>query len=100
MKDLDTTLVLQGAHAATFSEIAQFAEKVEERPLDKLLGDLRGLATLSAAKFELAALVVRRRVRELTEVEREQVRVFAEEVAAEADPEAAARIREAFVRRS
>jgi len=100
MKELDTTLVLQGAHATTFSEMEDFADNVETRPLDKLLGDLNGLVRLTDLKFELARLVLRRRLRELDEVEREQLRIFAEEVASGADAEAAERIRSVFVQRA
>jgi hypothetical protein len=97
---LNTTLVLKGAHATTFREMEDFADNVETRPLDKLLGDLNGLVRLPDTKFELARLVLRRRVRELGEVEREQLRVFAEEVASGADAEAAERIRSVFVQRA
>jgi len=100
MNDLDTTLVLKGAHATTFSEMEDFADNVETRPLDKLLGDLNGLVRLTDLKFELARLVLRRRLRELDEVEREQLRIFAEEVASGADAEAAERIRSVFVQRA
>ena len=100
MKELDTTLVLKGAHATTFSEMEDFADNVETRPLDKLLGDLNGLVRLTDLKFELARLVLRRRLRELAEVEREQLRIFAEEVASGADAEAAERIRSVFVQRA
>ena len=100
MNDLDTTLVLKGAHATTFSEMEDFADNVETRPLDKLLGDLNGLVRLPDLKFELARLVLRRRLRELDDVEREQLRIFAEEVACGADAEAAERIRSVFVQRA
>ncbi len=97
---LNTTLVLKGAHATTFRDMEDFADNIETRPLDKLLGDLNGLVRLPDTKFELARLVLRRRVRELAEVEREQLRVFAEEVASGADAEAAERIRSVFVQRA
>jgi hypothetical protein len=100
MKDFDTTLVLQGTQATTFSDMEDFADHVETRPLDKLLGDLNGLARLPDLKFELARLVLRRRVRELDPVEREQLRLFAEEIAAGADREVAERIRSVFVQRA
>ena len=97
---LNTTLVLKGAQAATFREMEDFADTVETRPLDKLLGDLNGLVRLPETKFELARLVLRRRLRELPDVEREQLRLFAEEVASTADAEAAERIRSVFVQRA
>lgn len=96
---LDTTLVLKGAQATTFRDMEDFADNVETRPLDKILGDLNGLVRLPDTKFELARLVLRRRLRELPDVEREQLRLFAEEVASNADTEAAERIRSVFVKR-
>ena len=97
---LDTTLVLKGTHATTFREMEEFADNIETRPLDKLLGDLPGLVRLPDTKFELARLVLRRRLRELGDVEREQLRHFAEDVASGEDAEAAERIRSVFVQRS
>ena len=97
---LNTTLVLKGAQATTFRDMEDFADNVESRPLDKLLGDLNGLVRLPDTKFELARLVLRRRLRELGDVEREQLRLFAEEVASGADAEAAERIRSVFVLRA
>ena len=97
---LNTTLVLKGAQAMTFRDMEDFADNVESRPLDKLLGDLNGLVRLPDTKFELARLVLRRRLRELGDVEREQLRLFAEEVASGADAEAAERIRSVFVQRA
>ena len=100
MPDFNTTLVLKGTQATTYTDMEDFAGDVETRPLDKLLGDLNGLARLPDTKFELARLVMRRRVRELADVEREQLRLFAEEVAAQADAESAERIRSVFVQRA
>lgn len=100
MTQFDTTLVLKGTKATTYIDMENFAGDVETRPLDKLLGDLDGLARLPDTKFELARLVMRRRLRELAEVEREQLRVFAEEVASHADAESAERIRSVFVQRA
>ena len=100
MKDFDTTLVRRAESATTFTDMEDFVGDVEARPLDKLLGDLNGLVRLPDTKFELARLVMRRRLRELDEVEREQLRIFAEEVAERAEAEAADRIRSVFVQRA
>jgi hypothetical protein len=100
MKEFDTTLVRRAENATTFTDMEDFVDNVEARPLDKLLGDLNGLVRLPDTKFELARLVLRRRVRELDEVEREQLRIFAEEVAERAEAEAAERIRSVFVQRA
>jgi len=94
--DLDSTLIRRGVRAATFSEMAEFARTVERRPLDKLLAELPGIAALSEMKFSLARQVIRRRSRELAAIDREQLRVFAEEIAAGAPALVANRIREIF----
>ena len=94
--DLDSTLIRRAVTAATFNEMAQFASTVENRPLDKLLAELPVIAALSDMKFSLARQVIRRRVRELAEADREQLRVFAEEIAANAPAVVASRIRELF----
>ena len=94
--DFDSTLIRRAVKAATFNEMAEFAVTVENRPLDKLLADLPGIAQLSEMKFHLARQVIRRRSRELAPVDREQLRVFAEEIAAGAPAIVAARIRELF----
>jgi hypothetical protein len=93
--DPDSTLVRHGATAATFSEMARFAEEIETRPLDKLLLELPSLVMLSESKFNIARSVIRRRARELPEVEREQLQAFADE-AAEVGGPAADRIRTIF----
>ena len=94
--DLDSTLIRRAVTAATFNEMAQFASTVENRPLDKLLAELPVIAGLSDMKFSLARQVIRRRVRDLAEVDRDQLRVFAEEIATSAPAVVAGRIRELF----
>lgn len=94
--DLDSTLIRRGVNASTFSEMEEFAETVERRPLEKLLTELPGIATLSDTKFSLARQVIRRRARYLGGLHREQLRMLAEEVAEAAAPVVAARIREIF----
>lgn len=94
--DFDSTLIRRGFQAATFSEMAEFAQTVETRPLDRLLSELPGLAQLSDMKFALARQVIRRRMRELVAIDREQLRVHAEEVASTAPVPVATRIRDIF----
>ena len=94
--DFDSTLVRRGVNASTFTEMAEFARTVEKRPLDKLLSELPGIAALSEMKFSLARQVIRRRSRELTAVDREQLRRFADEIATTAPALVASRIREIF----
>ena len=94
--DLDSTLIRRGLQATTISEMTRFVSTMEERPLDKLLVDLPGFALLSETKFSLARAVLRRRVRALDEVDRQQLRTFAFEIASETEPEVAERIRTLF----
>ena len=94
--DFDTTLIRRGTTATTMSEMQVFVDTIQERPLDKLLGDLPGLARLSDMKFILARQVLRRRLRELLPVEREQLRTFAGEVAKTAPAPVADRIHRLF----
>jgi phosphoserine phosphatase len=94
--DLDSTLIRRGVKASTFSEMAEFAETVERRPLDKLLRELPALAALSEMKFSLARQVIRRRARYLGDLHRERLRVLAEEIASDAPALIASRIREVF----
>lgn len=98
-KQFDTTLTRSGLRAETFREIAAFASSIEERPLDKLIGDLPGLARLSELKFNLARQVLQRRLRDLPAVEREQLRIFADEVSESVEIDARERIRSVFVAR-
>lgn len=94
--DFDSTLIRRGVKAATFNEMAEFASTVEHRPLDKLLAELPGIAKLSEMKFSLARQVIRRRSRDLAQIDRDQLRVFAEEIAGSAPASVASRIRELF----
>jgi hypothetical protein len=93
--DYDSTVIRHGLRAMTFSDMAGFAELVEQRTLDRLLVDIHGFALLSEAKFNLARQIVRRRLRALPEVEREQFRVYACE-ACEDDPGALERVAKIF----
>lgn len=94
--DFDSTLVRSGIQATTISELSRFVSTMEKRPLDRLLEELPGLASLSNSKFDLARSVLRRRARDLEPVEREQLQIHAEEVAASADGDVAIRIRSLF----
>ena len=94
--DFDSTLIRRGVRAATLSEMEQFVDTLQRRPLDKLLAELPGLAALSEMKFSLARQVIRRRARTLSSVDREQLRVLAHEVAAAAGNETGDKIRALF----
>jgi hypothetical protein len=94
--DFDSTLIRSGAQATTITELSQFVATMEKRPLDRLLNELPSLAMLTNSKFDLARAVLRRRARELAPVEREQLRVHAEEVAEGTDDDVAMRIRSVF----
>lgn len=94
--NLDSTLIRRGTEATTFGQMADFADRMERRPLEQLVAELPGLAQLSDMKFRLARQVVRRRARALEATAREQLRAAAESIAASAPPAVAARIRELF----
>ena len=95
-READSTLIRRGVSASTFTEIEQFVETIEERPLDKLLSELPGIAGFSGAKFDLARQVVRRRAKQLDAVERDQLRVLANEIASTTSESIGDRIRGIF----
>lgn len=94
--DLDSTLIRRGTKATTFGEIADFADRIERRPLEQLVEELPGLAQLSDMKFRLARQVVRRRARALDAAERDKLRLAAESIARTAPAAVASRICEIF----
>ncbi|HYC92408.1 MAG TPA: hypothetical protein VEO54_24575 [Thermoanaerobaculia bacterium] len=94
--DFDSTLIRRGVSAATLTDMADFVEGIQTRPLDKLLGELPRLATLSQTKFSLARQVIRRRAKSLDRPDYEQLRVMAFEVADDAGNEVGERIRSLF----
>ena len=94
--DLDSTLIRRGTSAATLSDMADFVETIQHRPLDKLLTELPALAELSTTKFSLARQAFRRRARMLERTDYEQLRVMAYEVADDAGAEVGERIRSLF----
>jgi hypothetical protein len=94
--DFDSTLIRNGLQATTISEMTQFVATMDERPLDKLLQDLPGFALFSETKFSLARAVLRRRMRELPAVDREQLRTLAHEIADNAKSDVAQRVRAIF----
>lgn len=94
--DLDSTLVRRGNDASTYTEMAAFAQSIENRPLEKLLADLPGLAQLSETKFSLARQIIRRRARELAQADLEQLRTLAVEIAIAAPSYVGSRISSIF----
>ena len=94
--DGDSTLIRRGVSAATFSDMADFVDTIQNRPLDKLLAELPALAELSTTKFSLARQAFRRRARSLERTDYEQLRVMAYEVADDAGEEVGERIRSLF----
>lgn len=94
--DPDSTLIRRGANAATFSDMADFVDTIQHRPLDKLLTELPALAELSTTKFSLARQALRRRARSLERADYEQLRVMAYEVADDAGAEVGEKIRALF----
>jgi hypothetical protein len=95
--DGDSTVVRSGRRAMTYSDMVAFADAIEDRPLQKILEDLPGIASLSDSKFRIASNVLRRRFRLESPVDQIQLRVIADEIASNIDDRAMAkRIREVF----
>jgi hypothetical protein len=95
--DGDSTVVRSGRRAMTYSDMVAFADAIEDRPLQKILEDLPGIATLSDSKFRIASNVLRRRFRLESPVDQIQLRVIADEIASNTeDRTVAKRIREVF----
>jgi hypothetical protein len=94
--DPESTLIRSGIQATTITELSQFVATMEKRPLDRLLDELPSLAQMTNSKFDLARAVLRRRARDLAPVEREQLRLHADEVAERTDDDVALRIRSVF----
>jgi len=95
--DFDSTLIRRGRSALSMSEMVQFVETLEARPLLKLLEELPELALLSDAKFTLAMKTLRRRFRGECMPDQIQLRVAANEIADSIrDLDAARRVRTLF----
>ena len=97
--DFDSTLIRRGRKAVTFADMAEFVHTLESRPIATLLNELPDIAALSEAKFVLATKILRRRFEGESKIDQEQLRAFANEIAANIrDGELAARIRGIFSR--
>ncbi|HVS31488.1 MAG TPA: hypothetical protein VMS98_08530 [Thermoanaerobaculia bacterium] len=97
--DFDSTLIRRGRKAVTFADMAQFVHTLESRPIATLLNELPEIARLSEAKLVLATKILRRRFEGESAVDQQQLRVFANEIAAGVkDADLAARIRGIFAR--
>ena len=95
--DFDSTLIRRGRNALSMSEMVQFVETLEARPLIKLMEELPELARLSEAKFTLAMKTLRRRFRGESVPNQMQLRVLANEIADSVrDLEASRRVRALF----
>ena len=99
MGDFDSTLIRSARGAVTFSDMVEFAEKLENRSLAQLLEELPELARLSTAKFDVATSVLRRRFRGESPVDQAQLRTFGNEIAERAgETTVARRIRAIFAK--
>ena len=95
-RDFDSTLIRRGTRASTYSDMAEFAQILESRPLDRLLTELPAIMGLSETKFLLARAVIRRRARSLSETDREQLSALSLEVAEGEGAQVRNRIRAVF----
>ena len=83
--DFDSTLVRRGSGASRLSELIDFVDDLERRPLQKLASDLPGFMGLSGTKYDLVVQVVRRRLRKLGDADRQQFRATATKAAQRSD---------------
>ena len=81
--DFDTTLIRSGIQATTISELSRFVSSIETRPLDRLLNDLPGSRASRTPSSTSPAPCSAAAPASSTPVEREQLRIHAEEVAAD-----------------
>ena len=77
--------------------MAEFAATLEDRPIAQLLEELPEIAQLSAAKFDVATSILRRRFSHELPVDQLQLRTFGYEIADRvSDKRVSARIRKIF----
>lgn len=88
----DSTLVRRGSGASRLSELIDFVDDLERRPLQKLASDLPGFMSLTGTKYDLVVQVLRRRLRKLEDAEKRQFRSTASAVAERGDASHASRL--------
>jgi hypothetical protein len=77
--DMQSSVVIRGIDAKTFSEMESFVKDLEGRPTERLLRDLAQLAELSATKVSLVSYVMAGKYRAS---DNEQRNIMRESVAA------------------
>lgn len=70
----DSSVVLRGIDARTFSEMESFVKDLEARPVERLLRDLAHLAELPQTKVSLVSYVMYSKFRAAEAAERQRMR--------------------------
>ena len=70
----DSSVVLRGIDARTFSEMESFVKDLEARPVERLLRDLAHLAELPQTKVSLVSYVMYSKYRAAEVAERSRMR--------------------------
>ena len=70
----DSSVVLRGIDARTFSEMESFVKDLEARPIDRLLRDLGHLAELPQTKVSLVSYVMWTKFRAAEPAEKQRMR--------------------------
>ena len=70
----DSSVVIRGIDARTFSEMESFVKDLEGRPIERLLKDLAELVKLPQTKVSLVSYVFYSRFRAAEEGEKQRIR--------------------------
>lgn len=70
----ESSVVIRGIDARTFSEMESFVKDLEGRPIDRLLKDLAELVTLPQTKVSLVSYVIYSRYRAAEADEKMRIR--------------------------
>ena len=76
--NIDSSVVIRGLDATTFSEMETFVKDLEERPIERLFKDLPQFAELSATKFQLVSYVLSGKYRQASTEEKSQMKGLTE----------------------
>lgn len=71
---IESSVVIRGIDARTFSEMESFVKDLEGRPIDRLLRDLQHLAELPATKVSLVSYVFYSKYRAAEPADRQRMR--------------------------
>lgn len=97
--NIDSSVVIRGLGASTFSEMETFVQDLEERPIERLFRDLPQFAELSATKFQLVSYLLAGKYRQASSDEKAKMKSLTEmHLAAAPEGEARERIEQILSR--